>query len=57
MRDGVELPIRIVLRLDHREEDRATCNLAEQRKGKKSGRSRGGREGKRRRRALEKNTE
>jgi hypothetical protein len=55
MRDGGEPPIRRVLRPDHREEDRATRNLAEKRKGRKSVRSRGRREGKKRRkRTLEK---
>jgi hypothetical protein len=37
MRDGGEPPIRRVLRPDHCEEDRATRNLAERRKGRKSG--------------------
>ena len=36
MRDGGEPPIRRVLRPDHREEDRATRNLAERRKRRKS---------------------
>jgi hypothetical protein len=36
MRDGGEPPIHGVLRPDHREEDRATHNLAERRKGRKS---------------------
>jgi hypothetical protein len=54
MRDGGEPPIRRVLRPDHREEDRATRNLAERRKGRKSVRSRGRREGKKKRRTLEK---
>jgi hypothetical protein len=40
MRDGGEPPIRRVLRPDHCEENRATRNLAEQRKGRKCGRSR-----------------
>jgi hypothetical protein len=35
MRDGGEPPIRRVLGPDHREEDRATCNLAGKRKGRK----------------------
>jgi hypothetical protein len=48
MRDGGEPPIRRVLRPDHCEEDRATRNLAERRKGRKSVRSRGRCEGKRR---------
>jgi hypothetical protein len=53
MRDGGEPPIRRVLRPDHHEEDRATHNLAERRKGRKSVGSRGdARE--RRRRTLEK---
>jgi hypothetical protein len=56
MRDGGEPPIRRVLRPYHREEDHATCNLAERRKGRKSVGSRVDvREG--RRRTLEKNTE
>jgi hypothetical protein len=46
MRDGGEPPIRRVLRPDHREEDRATRNLAEKRKGRKSVRSRGQTRGK-----------
>jgi hypothetical protein len=50
---GGESPIRRVLRPNHCEEYRATHNLAERRKGRKSGRSRGGRcEGKRRRRVT-----
>jgi hypothetical protein len=58
MRDGGEPPIRRVLRPDHREEDRATRNLAERRKGRKSVRSRGRREGKEERsKELWKNTE
>jgi hypothetical protein len=56
MRDGGEPPIRRVLRPDHHEEDRATRNLAERRKGRKSvgsrGQMRGKEEGK-----LWKNTE
>jgi hypothetical protein len=48
MRDGGEPPIRRVLRLDHHEEDRATCNLAEKRKGRKSVRSGGQTRGKER---------
>jgi hypothetical protein len=44
MRDGGELPIHRVLRLDHHEEYHGTCNLTEKRKGMKSVRSeRGGR--------------
>jgi hypothetical protein len=39
MRDGGEPPICRVLRLDHCEENHATCNLAEQRKGRKYGQS------------------
>ena len=55
MRDGGEPPIHRVLRPDHREEDHATCNLTERRKGRKSGLSRGRCEGKRRsKRTLEK---
>jgi hypothetical protein len=46
MRDGGEPPIHRVLRPDHREEDRATRNLAEKRKGRKSVRSRGQTRGK-----------
>ena len=52
MRDGDELPIRRVLKPDHCEENRATCDLAERRKGRKSGKSMGRCKGKRR--ALEK---
>ena len=36
MRDGGEPPIHRVLKPDHREEDCATHNLAEKRKGRKS---------------------
>jgi hypothetical protein len=54
MRDGGEPPIRRVLIPNHHEENRATHNLDERRKGRKSGRSRGRCEGKRRRRTLEK---
>jgi hypothetical protein len=57
MRDGGEPPIRRVLRPDHREEDRATHNLAEKRKGRKSVRSGGRREGRKKRKELWKNTE
>jgi hypothetical protein len=56
MRDGGEPPIRRVLRPDHREEDHATRNLTERRKGRKSVGSRGDvRE--RRKRELWKNIE
>jgi hypothetical protein len=40
MRDGGEPPIRRVLKPDHCEENRATRNLTEQRKGRKFGQSR-----------------
>jgi hypothetical protein len=49
MRDGGEPPIRRVLKPDHNEEYRATHKLAEKRKGRKSVRSRGRCEGKRKR--------
>jgi hypothetical protein len=49
MRDGGEPPISRVLRPDHIEEYHATHNLAEKRKGRKSVRSRGRCEGKRKR--------
>jgi hypothetical protein len=54
MRDGGEPPIRRVLRPDHCEEDRATRNLAEKEKRQEECAIRGRREGKRRRRTLEK---
>jgi hypothetical protein len=54
MRDVGEPPIHRVLRPDHYEEYRTTCNLTERRKGRKSGRSGGRREGKKRGRTLEK---
>jgi hypothetical protein len=54
MRDGGEPPIRRVLRPDHHEEDHATRNLAERRKGRKSVGSGGRCEGKRKGRTLEK---
>jgi hypothetical protein len=41
MRDGGEPPIRRVLRPDHYEQNRATRNLAKERKCRKCGRSRG----------------
>jgi hypothetical protein len=56
MRDGGEPPIHRVLRPDHREENRATRNLAERRKGRKSVAIKG-EDARERRKKLWKNTE